>query len=573
MNSNLLADVLLVHPPAYFDFRDNSEVYWPFLSSGGSETITPLYENFPVGFKTLQRFLTDRDHDVKILNLSTLLLKYPSCNVNKLFRNIEVRMFGIDLHWMVHVQGSLAIATILKALHPQVPIIFGGISSTYYADELIRYPFIDMVMRGYDTHEPMATLLSELKNERKFQRVPNLLWKNGNGEINDNGFTYTPRTLTCGMDLSSLPQQGSGLLSIKDVLTTENAGCVHNCGWCGGSREAFRRVNKVNFPIAQKELDELAFEMKTVGENPGGGSYNYYSLGTYSEPPNRLNTILDHMSQANLGSVMYDQFFLTSDAILRKMTSAGKRVVVNLSPQSHDVRVSKLSGRGTYTMDEMETWIEKALDYGISEIDVYFFIGMPEQDEKSVFDTVAYCQKLMERFEGQRVIPFICPMFPFLDPGSSYYENPEEWGYTVFYRTVEEHRRAMMRASLINRTNYETRWLSRFDLINVSYKAIRELFRLKGAMGLFPSSVINPLLQRLEDARQFINVVHPIDCIADEEDRKKALREIGDEIRTRNNQIFFSGVLNQAFPVNRKIGGRWYDEMLSVESLIEASCN
>jgi clorobiocin biosynthesis protein CloN6 len=296
-------------------------------------------------------------------------------------------------------------------------------------------------------------------------------------------------------------------------------------------------------------------------------------LGTYSEPPNRLNTILDHMSQANLSSVMYDQFFLTSDAILRKMTSAGKRVVVNLSPQSHDVRVSKLSGRGTYTMDEMETWIEKALDYGISEIDVYFFIGMPEQDEKSVFDTVAYCQKLMQRFQGQRVIPFICPMFPFLDPGSSYFENPEEWGYTVFYRTVEEHRRAMMRASLINRTNYETRWLSRFDLINVSYKAIRELFRLKGAMGLFPSSVINPLLQRLEDARQFINVVHPIDCIADEEDRKKALREIGDEIRTRNNQIFFSGVLNQAFPVNRKIGGRWYDEMLSVESLIEASCN
>jgi clorobiocin/coumermycin A biosynthesis protein CloN6/CouN6 len=90
MKSNLTADLLLVHPPAYFDFRDNSEVYWPFLSSGGSETITPLYENFPVGFKTLQRFLTDREHDVKILNLSTLLLKYPSCNVNKLFRDIEV---------------------------------------------------------------------------------------------------------------------------------------------------------------------------------------------------------------------------------------------------------------------------------------------------------------------------------------------------------------------------------------------------------------------------------------------------------------------------------------------------
>lgn len=569
MKCNLAADLLLVHPPAYFDFRNNSDVYWPFLSSGGSEPITPLYENFPVGFKTLQRFLTNRGHDVRILNLSTLLLKYPTCDVNKLFRNVEIKVFGIDLHWMVHVQGSLEIAKILKALHPHVPVLFGGISSTYYADELIRYPFIDMVMRGYDTHEPMATLLSELKNGRKFEKVPNLLWKDEHGDINDSGFSYTPRTLSCGMDLSTLPQQNSGLFPIKDVLTTENAGCVHNCGWCGGSREAFRRVNKVNFPIVQKNLDELAFEMQTVGENPGGLSYNYYSLGTYSEPPNRLNVILDHMSQADLSSVMYDQFFLTSDAILRKMASAGKRVIVNLSPQSHDVRVSKLSGRGTYTMDEMEAWIDKALEYGISEIDIYFFIGMPEQDEKSVFDTVAYCQKLMERFNGRRVIPFICPMVPFLDPGSSYFENPDEWGFTVFYRTVEEHRRAMMRASLINRTNYETRWLSRYELVNVSYKAIRDLFALKGELGLFPSAVINPLVKRLDDAREFINVVHPIDCIENQEDRKKALREIGDEIRRRNNEIFTSGVVNQAFPINRKIGGRWYDELLWEESFLQ----
>jgi len=573
MKSNLTADLLLVHPPAYFDFRDNGDVYWPFLSSGGSEPITPLYENFPVGFKTLQRFLGNRGHDVKILNLSTLLLKYPGCDINKLFQDVDVRVFGIDLHWMVHVQGSLEVATILKTLHRQVPILFGGISSTYYAAELIRYPFIDMIMRGYDTHEPMTALLSELKNGRNFERVPNLLWKDDNGEIRANGFSSPPKTLTCGMDLSKLPQQNAGLFPIKDVLTTENAGCVHNCGWCGGSREAFRRVNKVNFPIAQKSLDELAFEMQTISENPGELTYNYYSLGTYSEPTGRLNAILDHMSRADLSSVMYDQFFLTSDAILRKMASASNRVIVNLSPQSHDVRVSKLSGRGTYTMDEMENWIEKALDYGVSEVDVYFFIGMPEQDEKSVFDTVAYCQRLMERYKGQRVIPFICPMVPFLDPGSSYFENPDEWGYTIFYRTVEEHRQGMMRASLINRTNYETRWLSRIDLVNVSYRAIRDLFALKGEVGLFPPAVIEPLLKRLDDALHFINVVHPIDCIANEEDRKKGLSEIADEIRRRNNQLFFSGVINQAFPINRRIGGRWYDEMLWDESVIEESCH
>jgi hypothetical protein len=43
MKVNLAADLLLVHAQAYFDFRNNGEVYWPFLSSGGSKPITPLF--------------------------------------------------------------------------------------------------------------------------------------------------------------------------------------------------------------------------------------------------------------------------------------------------------------------------------------------------------------------------------------------------------------------------------------------------------------------------------------------------------------------------------------------------
>jgi hypothetical protein len=31
-------------------------------------------------------------------------------------------------------------------------------------------------------------------------------------------------------------------------------------------------------------------------------------------------------------------------------------------------------------------------------------------------------------------------------------------------------------------------------------------------------------------------------------------------ILERNERIFFHGVANQAFPVNRQIGGRWFDE-------------
>jgi hypothetical protein len=39
------------------------------------------------------------------------------------------------------------------------------------------------------------------------------------------------------------------------------------------------------------------------------------------------------------------------------------------------------------------------------------------------------------------------------------------------------------------------------------------------------------------------------------------MEKLGDGIVERNQAIFSSEVANQAFPINRRIGGRWFDEM------------
>ena len=57
-------------------------------------------------------------------------------------------MFGIDLHWLPHAHGSLAIAEIVKRLHPDSKVLFGGFSSSYYHEELINYPQVDLVLAG-----------------------------------------------------------------------------------------------------------------------------------------------------------------------------------------------------------------------------------------------------------------------------------------------------------------------------------------------------------------------------------------------------------------------------------------
>ena len=49
-----------------------------------------------------------------------------------------------------------------KRHHPDTPIIFGGFSATYYHEELIRYPFVDFVIRGDSAEEPLRQLMAHL---------------------------------------------------------------------------------------------------------------------------------------------------------------------------------------------------------------------------------------------------------------------------------------------------------------------------------------------------------------------------------------------------------------------------
>jgi clorobiocin biosynthesis protein CloN6 len=214
-----------------------------------------------------------------------------------------------------------------------------------------------------------------------------------------------------------------------------------------------------------------------------------------------------------------------------------------------------------YGNDDLEAWLERALGHGIHQVDIWYFVGMPEQDERSVMETVEYCDRLLRLFKGRRVNPMICPMIPFLDPASTFFEHPDEHGYTVFHRTVEEHRRGMERASIIRRINYETRWLSRPELVRVGFTAVRRLMEAKAATGALPKGIVADYNRRIDDALAFIGVVDEADGIVDVRARARALEGIGDEILRRNNAVLFSGVMNQAVPLNREIGGRWFDEL------------
>jgi clorobiocin biosynthesis protein CloN6 len=569
----LSADLFLIHPPAFFDFRGCRTVYFPFPGSSGDVPITPLYEYFPLGFKSLQNYLGERGHAVKVINLSSLLVQFPALDFADIIQALDTGLIGIDLHWMVHIQGALAVAEEVKKLRNEVRILFGGISATYYAEELIRYPFIDMVLRGYDTHLPLEKLLQRVKAGRKPDDVPNLLWKHGT-EIVQNGYTHKPDTYGYCIDWSIQPHgRENKSIPFAEVISATSAGCRYNCKWCGGSRSAFRRVHGKHNSLVYRSLDYFESEMDTLGRIPAKLPYHVYPVGTYNETEERLDRFLDIIASSRVRSTSYEQFKLPADSLMRKMVRANPRTSITLSPDSHDLRIAKLAGKGAYSNEQLEAWIDRALDIGIYQIDLWYLVGLPEQDEKSVLDTIDYAHHLLAKFEKPRVNPMICPMLPILDPASTLFESPTKYGYRLFYRSAEEHRQGMGRASLVNRTNYETRWLSRKELVRVGYEAIHRLMEAKADTGFLPLSAIRNYNSHLEDAISFMEIVLEVDNIPDRATRAVELEKIGDAIQMRNDELLYSGVLNQAFPINRQIGGRWIDEIGWEPDILASACS
>jgi radical SAM superfamily enzyme YgiQ (UPF0313 family) len=207
---------------------------------------------------------------------------------------------------------------------------------------------------------------------------------------------------------------------------------------------------------------------------------------------------------------------------------------LEISPESHDVTVRKVFGR-PYDNVALEEMVRNALDLDCKRIDLFFMTGLPEQTRQSVLETVDYCRYLLERYgKSRRLIPFISPLAPFLDPGSPVFENPGRYGYNLLYQTVEEHRLAMLSPSWKYALNYETKWMTRDEIVYGTYEAALRLNRLKGEFGLIDMKTALATERRIEEAVRLMRRIDEIASIEDREHQRRELAELGLHISKLN---------------------------------------
>ncbi len=534
-------DLVLLHAPSVYDFREKSIMFGPMSDLVPS---TPIFEMYPIGFLTIANYLSKRNLRVRIVNIAYLMYSDKKFDAEKFIKKLNPIAFGIDLHWLPHCQGSIEIAKIVKKYHPGTPVIFGGYSASYYWRELIEFSEVDYILRGDSTEKPLYELVSALKNKKteNIMNIPNLVWKT-NQKVNQNPITNVSdnfdeidfdyrlmfKEVLRYRDIKSI-MPFSGWLRYPITTIPVIRGCNSNCSGCGGSK--YTQSNFYNrFKPAYNDPKKLVREMKTLQEHINAPIFLAGDLNDNGEE--YVKEFFKNAKELSRDTQIFFEFFKPPPKwFFDQAQKVFNNICYEISPDSHDEKIRRVLGK-TYKNSELIDSIEYALAGGAVRFDLYFMTGLPGQDMKSILDVSDFCKSIYEKLDwDRRFMPFISPMAPFIDPGSRAFENPEKFGYKLLRKSLKDHIKAITMPSWKYILNYESKSISNDDLVDGTYKAALGLNRLKGRAGGISKKVMNENEDRINKAMDIMKQIDSIMTIEDPDEREiklASLKEMTDK--------------------------------------------
>jgi hypothetical protein len=166
-------------------------------------------------------------------------------------------------------------------------------------------------------------------------------------------------------------------------------------------------------------------------------------------------------------------------------------------------------------------------------------VGIPHQTYEDVMATVPYCEHLIRRFGPDgRIGFFISPMGPFLDPGSAAFEDPR-FGYRHFYRTLEEHRQALLKHTWKSILSYETDAMSREKILAATYDVAEALNELKLRYGLIDQATFDQVKYHQDAARRTMVLIDQAMRLPEHEQRS-AMERLRKDINEANVDSMFT---------------------------------
>lgn len=506
-------DLVLLHPPSVYDFRSLPVMHGPIADAVPS---TNQFEMYPVGLTSIAAYLSANHYNVRIVNLAYRMLAGQGFDAAGLIASLRPRLFGIDLHWLPHAQGALAVAELVKRVHPDIPVLMGGLSASYYHEELARYPFVDFVLRGDSTEEPCRQLLAALRQGKPVSAVENLTWKDSTGAVRINPLTFIPDNL----DYVEVPAYRSAIRSVfkygsmtsmvpyqgwpeyPTTMLLNSRGCPLECAVCGGSASAYARVARRPAP-AFRSPGKLVEDVGAISAFSRSPIFMVHDprIGGDERAAAFFRLLAQRMPQ---NEFVFELFYPAGDDFFAMVAKSTAAFSIEITIESPDEALRTRNAKWAYPNTALESTIATALRHGCRKLDLFFMTGIPGQRPAHAMATVGYCDRLITLFGADPRLQFyIAPLAPFLDPGSRAFEDPG-FGYRKRFTTLEAHRQALLAPGWKQLLSYDSDAMTADEIVRVTYDVAQALNELKHDRGLIDEATYRTVAGQLRGARETV---------------------------------------------------------------------
>jgi len=231
--------VLLINPPAF------NEV----TTQVGKEITEHSSLQPPLGLLYVASYLQHySDHEVRVVDTQVDRMSYQE--IEALISDWGPDIVGMTAMTFTMVDVMLT-ARLVKKVSPEIVICLGGPHVDIYPEETIRLKEIDFAIMG-DGEVPFFSLVGELGDGRRFERVPGVVYQDQDGGVHIN-----PQ-MSPVPSLDELPFPDRTMIPYEkyySIMTTNRPvgtmitakGCPYSCIFCGerGRRPRWRSGQSV----------------------------------------------------------------------------------------------------------------------------------------------------------------------------------------------------------------------------------------------------------------------------------------------------------------------------------------
>lgn len=244
----------------------------------------------------------------------------------------------LDLHWYFSVEAVHWIAAEAKRIRPDLPIVVGGITASFYAPELLaRFP-VDYIVQG-DAEYTFPALIDSLRSRRPVPELPNL-WRRGGSTPERRLVTPAEYAANDYLTFDWFPTLEARTLAMHEQYRGApfweemdryhpyiplNRGCVFPCEGCFGSYQSVAfgqgQVNRTVRGV-ESALDRIEAHEHLQFVTFTGGTESVQRIGEYREVFQRRRA---------LGAYIMHFCDLPTDEQIKMYLDAFDRIVIDFT--------------------------------------------------------------------------------------------------------------------------------------------------------------------------------------------------------------------------------------------------